>query len=318
MNISIIKRCPYCAKIIQSNEFSRDHVFIQALGGRAQVASCRRCNSKIGSEVEGELQRPNTILNLIKQIRGFGTAVRATLEIDNAEIEHNLHTNEIRARNPVERTRTGNSIDYKIEGSPAQVRSILRKFDLDSSAIENMITTASAKELVGAKLRIDIGHDIYTAERLAAKVALGAGVLLGDSSFIDSQLADNLRKVLWGEMSVLRRMELDVIRQWDERIQEQLKAVNADPIVSMQPGGQESQVIFSPSFPVGKHQATAVIVHVSGFPICLTGSLYSGAAPLRNSPLAGGLPILVRDAASSAEIHLIHREFAESLALAHH
>jgi hypothetical protein len=64
--------CPLCgAEILSGQELSKDHVFGRALGGHITVIVHKTCNNQIGSAAEGNLQRPNTVINLMKAGRGL-------------------------------------------------------------------------------------------------------------------------------------------------------------------------------------------------------------------------------------------------------
>jgi hypothetical protein len=72
--------CPYCARPpADGHGPSRDHVFVDAMGGYATVAAYKYCNNQLGSYVEVELLRPSTLLNLVRQSRGGGNPLRGVL-----------------------------------------------------------------------------------------------------------------------------------------------------------------------------------------------------------------------------------------------
>jgi hypothetical protein len=73
-------RCPFCGEeILPSQKKSKDHVFLDALGGRVTVLSHETCNNQSGSSAEGELQRPNSVINLMKAAKGLGSSpIRGT------------------------------------------------------------------------------------------------------------------------------------------------------------------------------------------------------------------------------------------------
>jgi hypothetical protein len=43
--------CPYCEQLIQ--DFSRDHIFPDFLGGSSKIPACKRCNEVFGGTFEG-------------------------------------------------------------------------------------------------------------------------------------------------------------------------------------------------------------------------------------------------------------------------
>jgi hypothetical protein len=58
MSIEKPKRCAYCGKRFSDTRVpTRDHVFVESLGGRAILPACHDCNSRIGSDIEGPLTK---------------------------------------------------------------------------------------------------------------------------------------------------------------------------------------------------------------------------------------------------------------------
>lgn len=299
--------CPYCSSHMTIRHKTADHVFVKALGGHVTVAACRDCNSKIGSEIEGALQEPNTYLNFLKQLRGGGQAVRATSMVDEGAVTYDMATKELRFKQPVATSRDAAKILFQIKGSRGQVRSILTSQGHTQAQIDNLMGKAATEQL-GGQLRVSLQHDVLIADRLAAKVALGAGALIGGTGFIDSVLAQRLRVVLWNEACVVVRSDIKSLDAIDNNLQLQMISRGATAIASVKPGNMDSQVIFAPS----AQGRTAVFVHIGGMPITGSGTLYPGRAAF-----TGGLPAILKDAPGQAIVRSLKDEVSRALVEAH-
>lgn len=195
---------------------TRDHVFVAAMGGHATVTACKDCNDQLGRHVEGELLRPWTLLNLIRQTRGGGNPLRGVLS-DGREAEYDLTTHELQFTMPVD-AQPGHDT-MRFIGSPDQARGLLRKQGLTSAEIDCEIAKAHNVQLPeDIWISTTLQHRPDLADRLAAKVALGAGALAGDHVFIVSDLANLLRDVFWARSSVSLRFDTDFLTFYDNMI----------------------------------------------------------------------------------------------------
>ncbi len=297
--------CPYCARPPADGDGpSRDHVFVHAMGGHATVTACKDCNDQLGSYVEGELLRPSTLLNLIRQTRGGGNPLRGVLP-DGREAKYDLTTHELQFVKPVD-AQLGHDT-MRFIGSPDQARGLLRKQGLTPAQIDCEIAKAHNVEFPeDTWISTTVQHSPDLADRLAAKVAPGAGALAGDHAFIVSDLANLLRDVLWARSSVSLRFDTNFLAFYDNMIGQIPRPPTARPVATLVPPQDASQAAFLPM--PGDERRTIVIVHIAGHDLG-TGAIGYEAA----TPFGQRLPLLIRDSETGASVHSVLEELGAAV-----
>lgn len=195
------RRCPYCARPLDADgvEDSEEHVFVEALGGRATIRACQDCNSRIGHTIEGKLLAPHALLALQYAIaHGVGPVLDVTDE-GGQGFRTDLGTGDYRAvRVVVSETRDGDTLKRTLSGPPEQVKPILEGMAKKYPGIDVGALMASATERTSEELSTSIEVDVHLEARLAAKVALAAATRCLGDDFIDTSLAAELRSIIDG------------------------------------------------------------------------------------------------------------------------
>lgn len=201
-------RCPYCrSSYTAENPATVDHVFPESLGGRATVKACKSCNNnRFGSQVEGALQRPGTLLGFKQHVEGdAGKRVRGTVGPEGRPVDVDLINQSLRSTKPVTSHGDGK---YTFQGSPEQVRAELEraapKLGLTPEQIDNLMDSATQVDVSEGKVVTTLTYDLTAATKLAAKVALGSLVLARDDEAADSTLAGGLREIALGTVDIAK------------------------------------------------------------------------------------------------------------------
>jgi hypothetical protein len=66
--------CPLCVDPLSAGPVNLDHVFGEALGGRAKADVHVACKEKIGGGAEGRVRRANSVLNFFASLNGISAA----------------------------------------------------------------------------------------------------------------------------------------------------------------------------------------------------------------------------------------------------
>ena len=169
--------------------------FGEALGGRVVVRAHETCNSQSGSGAEGDLQRPNTLVNLIKARHGLHSSpVRGTFP-SGRRADLNLSNGGVYS--PPEVVKDSNGIPIRIEGTPPEVEKAynqLRSRHPDFNLPEfNDLPPSSKAPVSYDNVNVDLVYDLKAAEAMAVKSALGACSLAYGSAFAASAYAAALR-----------------------------------------------------------------------------------------------------------------------------
>lgn len=295
--------CPYCARPhTDGGGPTREHVFVESLGGKATIAACRDCNSTIGHEVEGRLQTSQELLNLQKIAKGAGLPLRAEVGPDDLPVTYDFVTRELRLTNPVRKYADRDMRHFHVSGSPKQVRQQLERMKIvPADKIDELIAKATTVQLDAETIKTQLVHDVGLARRLVAKCALGASALAFGESFIHAPLAHALRDILWARAEPEQLIKSEALALWDNKIVPQ----GLGPLkVRLQPEPGVSQVVFMTPAP-GR---VAAVVHLGGFNLGLSGLIVEGELPAGD-----GLPVLVRDAPGAARVHLLVDDVAEAV-----
>lgn len=188
-------KCPFCLMVLEpGRKKSKDHIFGQAFGSTATVYACSQCNNRLGHEVEGKLQKPNSLLNLLKAGLPHATLqpVRGNLP-DQTPVDFDIRTHEVRLKQPVE----DQGDRYIFRGSPRQVRELLRRTSLAPAAIDRSLRNAGQLGIGGQEVQFTLNLDQTLWSRMVAKMALATGYRAAPQ-FFGSRRAARLRDVCWG------------------------------------------------------------------------------------------------------------------------
>lgn len=180
----------------------------------------------------------------------------------------------------------------RIEGTVEQAREALRGFrergGWDLPATDEEVLRTAERSLPSPTVRFDVVLSLPLAQRLLAKVALGAGSLLWDDRFAGSGLADGLRGVLWADDGRWREDAvsadpalLDV--EFDVLVDAGLPDRRVPPFRADAPN--VSQLTFVPLY---ERQATAVLLHLQGAAIPMCGLILDGRLDWTVLPSARG------------------------------
>ena len=305
--IAAITQCPYCGRPFTDDDPStRDHVFVEAAGGFAKVDAHRSCNSSIGDAIEGKLQNSNSILNLSRFVEGTAKAVKGVIKGTGAPVTYDFKTAEVRHTKPVERIEGPNGTTLMVQGSRRQVEQLLRQQGKSRKEVETLLATATTVRLADDVFEFEVSHPLPLADRLAAKIALGAGALMGGDPFTMSPLADGLRDVLWERSVPSERIQVEFLELTDDLFSKTWLQMGCPPAPALTPPERASQVVFAS---IGQsRERTAVLAHVAGNPIGMSGMLLD--MPM---PLSSGFPVLVRDQPGGAFIVKMHDELERAV-----
>ena len=294
--------CPYCGlPFTDDKPATHDHVFVDAVGGFTKVDAHRKCNSSIGDAIEGKLQAPNSLLNLSKVVSGKAKPVSGVIKSTGDAVTYDFRTGEVRHANPVEKIDGPDVTTFKIKGSPGQVEQILRQQGRSSEEIDSLLATAERVSLAADWFEFNVAHPLPLAGRLAAKVALGAGAVMGGDAFTSSSLAGRLRDILWERWEPTAVIAAEFLQVTDAALQQAWVNIGATPPPALVPSESISQVVFAS---LGQsRESTAVLVHLVGHPIAMSGAVID--APM---PLSSGMPVLIRDRPGNPIVVKIHDE----------
>jgi hypothetical protein len=162
--------CPFCGgELLPGQTLSEDHVFGGALGGRVVVTAHKTCNNQSGSGAEGDLQRPNTLVNIIKAVRGL-PAPRVTGTFPSGRWAA-LDFRDGSVQSPPTVVKADDGTSLRIEGSPAEVEAAFNKWrarhpDLDVPEFKDL-----PPEAIGAvsydTVNVAVTHPLRAAEIVA-------------------------------------------------------------------------------------------------------------------------------------------------------
>jgi hypothetical protein len=308
--------CPFCGlDLLPNQQVTRDHVFGRAMGGRVVVSAHRTCNNQFGAGAEGEMQRPNTVGNLLKAAFGLraGT-VRVTFP-SGRPASLDLRTGRVRADRSV--TRAEDGLIVRIEGTEAQVRSAYlahrsRHPELGLPEFEDL-----PPECVGTvsyqSARVDLALPLAAAEAVAVKSALGACVLAYGPRFAATPLAAALRTLLNSPTAQGPAVPPDRLGILDAQIALSAaeaglspEGISALPRLVPQQGQVVHDVILVPY-----NQQTLLFAHYLSAPIPPYGFIVAAPLPPLTPDLPAVLPLLLRDGGTAD--HLEITDFTQRL-----
>ena len=190
--------CPLCGtEMLPEQKLNEDHVFGRALGGRLTVTVHEACNSQSGSAAEGNLQRPNSLINLLKAVKGLGASpVRGTFP-SGRRADLDLKDGSVYSP-PIQR-RAQDGTALSIEGKPDEVENAYNKWrdrnpHLNAPEFKNL-PPGSVTPVSYDTINMELSYSLADAEILAVKSALGACALAYGPGFAASDFAAALRAV---------------------------------------------------------------------------------------------------------------------------
>lgn len=189
--------CPLCgAAMPPEQELSEDHVFGQALGGRVTVIAHKACNNQSGSAAEGNLQRPNTVINIMKSAKGLGASPVPGTFPSGRRAELNKDGS---VYSPPILRKAEDGTALSIEGTPAEAEKAYhtwrnRNPHLNAPEFKNL-PPESIKSVSYDTVNVELTYPLGDAEIVAVKSALGACALAYGPGFAASDFAAALRAV---------------------------------------------------------------------------------------------------------------------------
>jgi hypothetical protein len=301
--------CPYCGRPFSAGGGpTKDHIFVEALGGKATVQACRECNSTIGNEIEGELLRPGTALHFVNQLRGAAKPIRSTLGAGGPQIEHQIDGTEIFFRQPITKTTDEGTLNIQMRSGVKQAEAVFRQLtkglELNADEAAEIWDSRQVQSVGGEFVQVSITYNLHLARRLAVKVALGALWLALGDSFASSALAAELRTFLWGDGNLIGD------QCSSEALPESQDLVNA----FLEKAGAEGSITFVPS--TGKSQVSMLTVGNRVTPLVTLGGwdLTLVYAPMfaDRLPQGGNFPVIIEDGSPMA-LREIESEFGSKL-----
>jgi hypothetical protein len=291
--------CPYCGRPFGGRK-TRDHVFVRALGGKATVAACSDCNGLISRRLESPLQAAGTMLHLGKLLRGeIDGVLTGTMAETGIAATWNPITGELKPA----QTKTADG--QSIMGTPDQIRQLLADRGHSNEDIERLISESGRPQPIGETFKFAIAEDLALAQRLVAKVALGAAALVGGRDFLASQLAAELQNVMWAEVEVKRRIHTRSLDAMQSVMSSTLIRAGASQIATLAAPSGRSSVIFAP---VG-YESVGAYVFLHDLNIG-----YSGLVVDARMPFGSGLPVQIVDGAPKPVVRMLVDDLAEVLA----
>ena len=274
--------CPYCGELLEREPeaLSKDHIFVQKLGGTAWVRTHRRCNNRFGAEVEGALQGESTLLSLLLHLQGRGgKPLKGTIGETSHAVELDLHRRKSRSVKPMYPTEDG----YIFIGTPAQFDDVTKSLGIPESERRAAREQLPRFDLLDPGLRVAVTYDPKLLYRLAAKVGLGAGAKAFGDVFTKSASASSLREAMWSDAGVLSQNLvsvglLDQLQKWMER--------HGIPIRPLIPPPSVRRVTLVPL-----PSRTALFVFLGIDKLVLEGLVVAG-----DLPVGEGFPVIIDDA----------------------
>jgi hypothetical protein len=294
--------CPFCGgELLPGQDLSEDHVFGRALGGRVAVMAHRTCNSQIGSAAEGDLQRPNTLVNLIKAVQGLpASRVEGTFPSGRPAFL-NLKDGSVQSPPTVVKAADGTSL--RIEGLPDEAENAFNKWrarhpNLDVPDFKDL-PPGSISTVSYATVNVNLVHPLPSAEVVAAKSALAACVLAYGPTFAVSKFAAALRALQDGPADPQREKGDPALLDWLDTYIPTAAAraglgatgTSGLPRLVPVPGETVHDVILVPI----RGQRTLLFAHYLSELIPPYGIMVDARLPPLTPGLPASMPILLRD-----------------------
>jgi hypothetical protein len=280
--------CPYCSRPFEAGGGRTvDHVFAKAWGGRLTIGACDECNSFVGSEVEGPFDRPDSLMFFVRS----GTELTdrpVPARFDDGSDAVWFRDRGVEPAAPkirIER-KDGEVVAAHFEGTEDQERKFMKDLrrrhpDLVSSPRVRRVARPADPP---PKIRLSLGLKLGDANRLVAKIGLGAGAALWGDPFVLTETAAAMRDTLRapdGRFSWdAERFRPGLIDATIEVATERLGIRLPSPTMPKPSRGasRTSQIVICP---VHRHDAgTAIFVHVLNAALPSQGVVFPGKLPL--------------------------------------
>ena len=294
--------CPLCGtEMLPEQQLSKDHVFGQALGGRVTVTTHKTCNNQSGSAAEGNLQRPHTIINLLKGVKGQGASPVPGSFPSGRRAELNLQDGSVYSPPIMRKSEDGTALS--IEGTSAQAEKAYntwrdRNPHINAPEFKDLhlaLVTATSYDTINVELSYPLGD----AEIVAVKSALGACALAYGPGFAASDFAATLRAVRDAPADPLRPVgDPAYLNRLDATIpiaaaQVGLSGTEVSALPRLAPAAGEivHDVILIPV----DHQQTLLFAHYASDLVPPYGIVIGDRLPPLTRGIQPTLPILLRD-----------------------
>jgi len=213
-----MKTCIYCKKTKEENEFNREHIIPQAIGGASEtnnpliIEVCKRCNSIAGFFIDTpfvkfwfigvsfitalrETEPPFPSERDLEKVGGLHPSFK-----EDENINHGFAILVFKDDDEVWKEITRNSFNkkfkksqrYIVDFNSSQKRELPLDFPRDKVKYVNELNRLTRNE---SKFTFQISFG--TGERFLAKTALSIGSLLFGEQYYKSEYADKLRTFLW-------------------------------------------------------------------------------------------------------------------------
>jgi hypothetical protein len=240
----------------------------------------------------------DTMLNFARNVHlQDGKPVRGYFPNSSTELSLDLVNKEIRAHRFVQSwVADGPTKTVRLQGGARQIRDELNgqmgaALNLTPEDIERVMSSAVSMRDPDDMFTFTLTHDLALGNRLAAKVALGAGVL-ADPAFARSPLAAGLRCVMNNECEVDRTVDPGVLEALVDIINN--TPPGANPVSPLEPGQGEhvSCVVFARM----RNDETAVFSYVLGMLVSISGIVVEAPLGLDDfgCVVTDGSPTVVR------------------------
>ena len=190
--------CPFCGgELLSKQEASEDHIFGRSLGGRVVVMAHRTCNNQSGSAAEGNLQRPDTVINIIKAGMGLRTSPVQGMFPSGRPASVNFRDGSVRSPPIVHKADDGTNL--RIEGTAEEAEKAYTKWRARNPHLNAPEFKDLPPELITPvsydTVNLKVSYPLKDAEIVAVKSALGACALAYGSAFAAGEFAAALRAV---------------------------------------------------------------------------------------------------------------------------
>lgn len=296
--------------MLPEDELSEDHVFGRALGGRVVVTAHMTCNSQSGSAAEGDLQRPSTLINLLKAVRGLDASPVPGTFPSGRRVQFDFKDGSVYSPPTVDKAQDGTTV--RIEGTPAEAEKAYNTWRARNPHINapefkdlppEAITTVSYNTV-----NTNLVYPLQSAEIVAAKAALGACVLAYGPTFAAGDFAAVLRAIQKDPVNPQRNVAYSsYLDKLDTNIpiaaaQAGLAQTDIAGLPHLVPTAGETvhDVILVPF--VG--QQTLLFAHFASELIPPYGIIVSAQLPPLTPDIQPTLPILLRDGGARDQLEI--------------
>jgi hypothetical protein len=302
-------RCPFCGHaLLPAQEPSNDHVFGKALGGRLLVPAHRSCNNRFGAGAEGELQKPLTLVSLLKAVHGLHAGQARVVFASGTQASLDLASGQVRVRPKVTRGNGGPPV--AIEGPPTVVEGIYGSVrsehpGLGLPAFGDLPTACITRPSPGTA-RMSLTLPLAAAEAMAVKFALGACTLAYGRRFAATPLAAALRLLLASATTRGPSLAPDYLGELDALIAKSAASARLGPcdtaaLPRLVPAA--GQVVHDVIL-VPYRQQTALFAHYLSLLIPPYGFLVDAPLPPLDPDLPAALPLLLRDGGTADSLEV--------------